>query len=250
MENGRIHVGVGGWTFEPWRDNFYPKGLPHARELHYASRQLTAIEINGTYYSTYKPAQFAKWRDETPHGFVFTVKANRFATNRKVLASAGDAIDRFVHSGLSQLGPKLGPLLWQFMATKQFMAEDFEAFLRLLPKELEGVPLTHALEPRHPSFDCDEYLALARRYGCVTVHTDSPQFPNLVDAESDTAYLRLMRSSADCETGYPLEVLDQWAVGARAWRDKGPAKHAYMFFINGSKERAPNAAMALIRRLG
>src|SRR5437868_2206611 len=125
----RIRVGVGGWTYEPWRDNFFPKGLPHSRELEYASRQLTAIEVNGTYYSTFKPATFAKWRSETPEGFVFSLKANRFATNRKLLATAGESISRFVQSGIAELGDKLGPVVWQFMPTKQFDAPDFEAFL-------------------------------------------------------------------------------------------------------------------------
>ncbi|HET9205167.1 MAG TPA: DUF72 domain-containing protein, partial [Burkholderiaceae bacterium] len=123
-----IRVGVGGWTFEPWRDNFYPKGWPASRELEYASRKLTAIEVNGTYYSTQKPATFAKWRDETPDGFVFSLKANRFATNRRVLGEAGESVQRFIDSGIAELGPKLGPIVWQFAPTKRFDGVDFEAF--------------------------------------------------------------------------------------------------------------------------
>ncbi len=246
----RIHVGVGGWTYAPWRDNFYPKGLPHAKELSYASRHLTAIEVNGTYYSTFKPPTFAKWRNETPDGFVFSLKANRFATNRKLLATAGESIQRFVNSGLSELGAKLGPLVWQFMPTKQFDAADFEAFLALLPKTVDGCNLRHVLDVRHQSFACDEYLALARRYGCTTVHTDSDKFPALVDAQGELAYIRLMRNEAQCATGYPPQVLDQWATGARAWVEKGPEHVVYINFINGAKERAPAAAVALIRRLG
>ena len=150
--SARIHVGVGGWVYEPWRDTFYPPGLPKTQELEYLSRRVTAIEINATYYRTQSPASFAKWRDATPDGFVFSVKANRFATNRRVLAEAGESIERFVASGLAELGPKLGPLVWQFATTKSFDAADFGAFLALLPRRLDALPLRHAMEVRHPSF--------------------------------------------------------------------------------------------------
>jgi len=249
MDKRRILVGVGGWTYEPWRGNFYPNGLAHAKELHYASRQLTAVEVNGTYYSTIKPQTFAKWRDETPEDFMFALKAHRFATNRKVLATAGDAIQRFVASGIAELGAKLGPILWQFMATKQFDPQDFDAFLALLPREAGGLPLRHVMDVRHPSFDCEQYLDIARRHGCATVHTDSDKFPNIVDAQTELAYLRLMRSEAQCATGYSPDLLDQWAQGARAWTAKGPAREVYAFFINGAKERAPAAALQLIRQI-
>ena len=248
-ERRRVRVGVGGWTYEPWRDNFYPPGLPHSQELAYASRQLTAIEVNGTYYSTFKPATFAKWRDETPEGFVFSLKANRFATNRKLLATAGESIDRFVGSGIAELGDKLGPLVWQFMPTKQFDPEDFEAFLALLPRSVEGRALRHVLDVRHESFGAPDYLPLARRYGCTTVHTDSDKFPAIADGQNDLAYIRLMRSEAGRETGYPPELLDQWAQGARAWTGAGSGREVFIFLINGAKERAPAAALALIQRL-
>jgi uncharacterized protein YecE (DUF72 family) len=248
-DSRRVHVGVGGWTYEPWRDNFYPAGLPQSRELAYASRKLTAIEVNGTYYSTFKPATFAKWRDETPEGFVFSLKANRFATNRKLLATAGESIERFVGSGIAELGDKLGPVVWQFMPTKQFDPEDFEAFLELLPSSVEGRPLRHVLDVRHESFCAPDYLPLVRRYRCTTVHTDSDKFPAIADAQNDLAYIRLMRSEADRETGYPPEVLDQWAQGARAWAGGGSAREVFIFLINGAKERAPAAALELIRRL-
>lgn len=240
---------MGGWTYEPWRNNFYPKGLAHAKELAYASRQLTAIEVNGTYYSTFTPETFAKWREQVPDHFIFPLKANRFATNRKVLATAGESIARFVGSGIAELGPKLGPILWQFMPTKQFDPVDFEAFLQLLPSHAGGIALRHVLDVRHESFHNDTYLALARRYRCTTVHTDSGKFPNIADADNELAYLRLMRSEARRATGYPPASLDQWAQGARAWIGKGPAREAFVFFINGAKERAPAAAMELIRRL-
>ena len=249
QDTDRIRVGVGGWTYEPWRDNFYPKGLPQGKELGYASRRLTAIEVNGTYYSTMKPATFGKWRDETPEGFVFSLKAHRFATTRKQLATAGEPIQRFIGSGITELGPKLGPILWQLMPAHRFDATDLESFLKLLPPEAGGLRLRHVLDVRHVSFACEEYLALARRYGCATVHTDSEKFPHIADADGELAYLRLMRSAADCPTGYTSTQLEPWAEGARAWVGKGPQREVFIFFINGAKERAPAAAMELIRLL-
>jgi uncharacterized protein YecE (DUF72 family) len=243
----RVRIGVGGWTYEPWRGNFFPKGLPHNQELAYASRQLTAIEVNGTYYSTFKAPTFAKWRDETPDGFVFSLKANRFATNRRELATAGESIQRFVNSGIVELREKLGPIVWQFMPTKQFDAADFEAFLALLPPQVDGRKLRHVLDVRHPSFDSPAYLQLARRYGCTTVHTDSDKFPAIADAQNDLAYIRLMRSAADCATGYPAAALAQWAKAARTWTAPADTREVFIFFINGAKERAPAAALELIR---
>lgn len=248
-EHRRIRIGVGGWTYEPWRGNFFPPGLPHSQELGYASRRLSAIEVNGTYYSTFKPSTFARWRDETPDGFVFSLKANRFATNRTLLATAGASIERFVGSGIAELGDKLGPLVWQFMPTKQFEPQDFEAFLALLPRSVEGRALRHVLDVRHESFHSPDYLPLARRYGCTTVHTDSDKFPAIADAQGELAYIRLMRSTAECETGYPPDALAQWAQGARAWTAGSAAHEVFIFLINGAKERAPAAAMALIQQL-
>ena len=246
---GRIRIGVGGWTYEPWRGTFFPKGLPHHQELSYASRQLTAIEVNGTYYRTFTPAAFAAWREQTPDDFIFTLKANRFATNRKLLATAAEPIERFVGSGIDQLGDKLGPLVWQFMPTKRFEPDDFEAFLALLPRTVGSRRLRHVLDVRHESFRSPDYLALARRYDCATVHTDAAQFPAIADAASELAYIRLMRSEAACETGYPAATLDAWARGARDWTALGPGREAFVFFINGAKERAPAAALELIRRI-
>jgi len=245
-----IRIGIGGWTFEPWRNNFYPAGLAHSKELHYASRQLSAIEVNGTYYSTFKPPTFAKWRDDTPDGFMFSLKANRFATNRRVLAEAGDSIARFVDSGISELGGKLGPIVWQFMPTKQFDPVDFEAFLALLPKAVDGLTLRHVLDVRHESFATPQFLALARRYGCVPVHTDSEKFPAIADADADFAYLRLMRSQAEVPTGYPPDAIAQWAEGVRRWTTGERPRDVFVYFINGAKERAPAGAMALLAQLG
>ena len=174
-----IRVGIGGWAYAPWRDNFYPAKLPQSQELGYASRHLSAIEVNGTYYSSFKPATFARWRDETPDDFVFSLKASRFSTNRRVLAEAGESIKRFVDSGISELGHKLGPIVWQFMPTKVFDAEDFEAFLALLPTTVDGLKLRHVLDVRHPSFMTPDYLALARKHRCATVFTDSQTFRRL-----------------------------------------------------------------------
>lgn len=247
-QSGQVRVGIGGWTFEPWRDNFYTKGLPHAQELRHASRHVTAIEVNGTFYSTFKPPTFAKWRDETPDDFVFCLKANRFATNRRELAGAGESIERFLGSGVSELGPKLGPILWQLAPTKRFDAADLEAFLALLPPGIDGLPLRHVLEVRHESFHDPAYLTLARKYGVVTVYTDSPKFPQVPDAQAPFAYLRLLCSEPQVPTGYAPQALDAWAEGARKWSASG--KDAFVFFINGAKERAPAAAMALLQRLG
>jgi uncharacterized protein YecE (DUF72 family) len=261
----RIRVGIGGWTYEPWRDNFFPKGLPHSRELQYASRQVSAIEINGTYYSTQKPASFAKWRDETPDGFVFSLKASRYATNRRVLAEAGESIQRFVDSGLSELGAKLGPIVWQFAPTKRFDADDFAAFLDLLPAKLDGLALRHVMDVRHESFKTPEYLALARRHQVATVFTDSDDYPSFADVTGGFVYARLMRSDEKLKAGYGPKALDRWAEVAQAWAQgeqpdelpriedhDPPAKprEVFVFFINGAKERAPAGAMALLERLG
>ena len=247
----RIRVGIGGWTFEPWRGTFYPEGLAHSKELHYASRQLTAIEVNGTYYSTFKPATFAKWRDETPEGFMFSLKANRFATHRRVLAGAGESIARFVDSGIAELQDKLGPIVWQFLPSTAFEPEDFEAFLALLPQQVgSGRRLRHALDVRHPSFATPAFVELARRYGCVPVCTDSDKFPAIADAQADFAYLRLMRGQAEVPTGYAPEAIAQWAEGVRAWTGGSAPRDAFVYFINGAKERAPAGAMELLRQLG
>jgi uncharacterized protein YecE (DUF72 family) len=263
--DSRIRAGVGGWTFEPWRGNFFPPGLPHSRELEYASRQLSAIEVNGTYYGTLKPASFRKWHDETPDNFVFSLKASRYATNRRVLAEAGESIQRFTESGISELGHKLGPIVWQFMPGKVFEPQDFEAFLALLPKQVDGRALRHVVDVRHESFMSPDYLALARRYRVATVFTDADKFPSFADLTGDFAYARLMMSEADLETGYEDGALDAWAERARQWATggapadlptledappQGKPRDVFVYFINGAKERAPAAAMAFLGRLG
>jgi len=245
--SGAIRVGVGGWTFEPWRGVFYPKGLPHARELEFASRALTSIEINGTYYSTFKPDSWRKWRDATPTGFVFAVKGSRYCTNRKVLASAGESVARFVGQGLSELGDKLGPINWQFMAGKKFDREDFGAFLALLPKETDGVALRHAVEVRNPSFATQAFYDLARAHGVAIVYAKGADFPEIDQPTAGFRYARLMSSQEKLKTGVGGAELDALARQTRAWAKRGDV---FAYFISAAKVRNPAAAQALIRKLG
>jgi uncharacterized protein YecE (DUF72 family) len=259
-----IHVGIGGWTYEPWRGGvFYPEKWPRKRELEYAAGKVTAIEVNGTYYSAFKPETFAKWRDETPEGFVFTLKASRFCTTRKVLADAGESIQRFVGQGIVELGDKLGPILWQFMATKRFDSDDFAAFLKLLPTRQDGVPLRHAVQVRHESFAAPEFVAMCRAAGVAVVFAESPDYPAIADVTADFVYARLETAVADLPAGYEAADLDRWAVTAKAWADgqepeglpyvarDAPAKprDTFVFFISGAKERNPAAVQELIARL-
>jgi uncharacterized protein YecE (DUF72 family) len=247
MRQGRIYVGIGGWTFEPWRGVFYPDDLAQKRELEYASRKLTSIEINGTYYSTFKPASWIKWREETPDGFVFAVKASRYCTNRRELASAGDSVAKFLGQGLTELKDKLGPINWQFMETKKFDADDMAAFLKLLPREQDGVPLRHALEVRHPSFKDPKFYELAKQHGAAIVFADDDTFPEIDEPTADFTYARLMRSQEKVETGYDKKALDHWAKRAKDWAKRGDA---FVYFISGAKVRNPAAAQALIERVG
>lgn len=243
---GKIHVGIGGWTYEPWRGVFYPDGLAHRRELEFASRRLSSIEINGTYYSTFKPASWAKWRDETPDGFVFSVKASRYCTNRKQLCTGEEAVARFVGQGIAELGDRLGPINWQLMATKKFDPDDIEGFFGLLPRQLDGRPLRHAIEVRHPSFLDERFVDLARRHGVAVVFADHDQYPRIDEPTADFTYARLMGTREEVETGYAPADLDRWAERARGWAGRGDV---FVYFISGAKVRAPAAAEALIARL-
>ncbi|MCS0504991.1 DUF72 domain-containing protein [Ancylobacter mangrovi] len=260
-----IRIGVGGWTYEPWRGAFYPDGLAQKRELEFASGKLTAIEINGTYYGSQKPESFAKWHAETPEGFVFALKGPRFATNRRVLAEAGESIERFFNSGVTELKEKLGPVNWQFMATKKFDPADFEGFLKLLPKSVGGHAIRHAVEVRHDSFRDPEFIALARAHGVAVIYAGDSEFPEIADVTAPFVYARIMGTSEDHPLGYAPAALDRWADCAKAWakgetpaalKDKlvaAPAektpREVFLFVISGFKVRNPAAAMELIERV-
>lgn len=259
-----IHVGIGGWVFAPWRGGmFYPEGLVQRRELEYASRQLTAIEINGTYYGEQKPATYAKWRDEVPEGFVFSAKAPKRITQSRKLAGTRGQVEGFV-GGIVELGRALGPLVWQFADGKKMEREDFAAFLELLPKQAQGRKLRHVVEIRDPAFVDAELMGLVRQHNVATVFTDSEDYPSFADLGADFVYARLMRSQARLAQGYPAPAMAQWAQRVQAWRrgedvaelphvaeplPKGKPREVYVFFISAAKERNPAAAMALMRAL-
>ena len=258
-----IYVGIGGWVFEEWRDNFYPKGLSQKRELEYASGKLTAIEVNGTYYGAQRPESFARWHDETPDAFIFTLKGPRFATNRRVLAEAGESIEKFVTGGITRLKKKLGAINWQFMATKKFDPKDFGAFLALLPDRHDGIALRHAVEVRHPSFACDEFIALCRQHEVAIITAGDSEFPVIADVTADFVYARLMGTSEKEKLGYSKTDVEKWAGRARDWSKGGAPKDlpmigkaaakkprdVFLFVISGAKARNPHAAQALIAAL-
>jgi uncharacterized protein YecE (DUF72 family) len=260
-----VRVGIGGWEFRPWRGEFYPAGLPQARELEHASRKLTSIEINGTFYRTQKPESFRKWAGETPDDFVFSVKAPRYATHRRVLGEAGESIKLFFGSGLLELGPKLGPILWQLHPNKKFEPEDFAAFLGLLPARLDGRAMRHVIEVRHASFVDPAFIVLVRKAAVAIALVDSDKHPLIADVTADFVYARLQRTSEKVKTGYTPSVLGLWAKRAKIWDAGGvpkdlstlagqvPTKRqrdVFIYMIAGAKARAPAAALALIEQLG
>lgn len=245
-KTGKIFVGVGGWNFAPWRGSYYPKGLTQAKELHYSSRQVTSIEINSTFYGLQKPATFKKWRDETPDGFVFSVKAPRFVTNRRTLASAASSIERFLQSGMLELADKLGPINWQLAPEKQFDAKDVAEFLELLPRKLEGRALRHALEVRHASFDCEEFVALARDHQVAVVEAGDSDYPRIATRSAPFSYLRVMGTKASAPKGYAPAALARWRERAQTLAREGDV---FLYFISGAKERNPHAAVALLAAL-
>jgi uncharacterized protein YecE (DUF72 family) len=262
--SGVIRIGVGGWTYEPWRGAFYPKDLSQKNELQYLSRQVNSIEINGTYYGYQKPATFAKWRDETPDDFVFAVKAPRFVMNRTVLAQAGGSIEKFLASGVLELKEKLGPINWQFLPTKKFDADDFGSFLNLLPKKMEGRTLRHAVEVRHESFRSPEFIALARENGVAIVIAADSKYPQIADATAEFTYVRIMGTQPKNPLGYPDAALKLWAARLRDWasgkapkdldrletkRPAGKARDVFLYVISGHKVSNPAAARTLIKKL-
>ncbi|MEO5322812.1 DUF72 domain-containing protein [Mesorhizobium sp. CC13] len=263
--SGKIRAGMGGWTFEPWEGTFYPEKLSKAKQLTFASSQVPAIEVNGTYYSGFKEPTFLKWASEAPDGFVFTLKGNRFVTNRRVLAESGESVTRFVTQGITALGDKLGPILWQMAPTKKFDHDDFEAFLKLLPEKQDSIMLRHAVEVRHPSFVVPEFVALARKHNVAIVYADHATYPAIADVTGDFVYARLQTGSDDNPDCYAPKALDEWAGRAKTWAQGGvPAdlpradpstdapvkpRDVFVFFITEGKVRAPHGAIALMKRV-
>ena len=264
QQTGKIYAGIGGWTYEPWRGVFYPKGLPHSRELSYAAEHLTSIEVNGTFYRTQTPATFRKWASEVPENFVFALKGPRYAVNRRVLKEAGDSISRFLDSGITELGSRLGPLLWQLAPTKKFDEIDFGGFLELLPKTFDGHSLRHVVEVRHDSFKTGAFIALLRNFSIPVAFAEHDTYPAIADVTDDFVYARLQRGNEMLKVGYPEKALDDWALRAKTWAQGGEPKDlpkvdkktapklprdVFVYFIHEAKVRAPAAAMALIERL-
>ena len=246
MAHGGIYIGVGGWVYEPWRGTFYPPDLPRKDELAYLGTRLTATEINATYYRLQNPKTFAGWAKAVPERFRFTVKGSRFCTNRRVLAEAGESVEKFVRQGIVELGEKLGPILWQFAPVKRFDPDDFGAFLGVLPGSIDGVRLRHAVEVRHESFADPAFLTLARGAGVTVVLADHPEYPRLEADTTPVHYIRVMQSRANMDAGYDETALDGWA---QYLREKSASADAYLFCISGAKERNPAAAQALIDRI-
>ena len=247
MARGKIRIGIGGWTYPPWRGTFYPPGLPQKRELEYASRQFGAIEINATFYGRQSPKSWKTWADTVPEGFQFAVKGSRYCVTRPKLADAGEGIGNFLAQGLEMLGPKLGPILWMLAARRRFDREDIAAFLELLPEKLDGILLRHAIEPRHESFRDEAFFTLCREHDVAIVFGDDDEFPTIEADTASFAYARLQRIREDVPTGYDDAALEKFAAKARSWQSRG--HDSYIFMINGAKVRAPAAALALQERL-
>jgi uncharacterized protein YecE (DUF72 family) len=247
VNEGRVRIGIGGWTYLPWRGVFYPDKLPQAKELEYAVNAMTAIEINATFYGRQKPKSWENWEKAAPDGFQFAIKGSRYCVSRSKLAESADSIANFVGQGFEALGPKLGPILWQFAPFKRFDADDIAAFIDLLPEKLNGIALRHAIEPRNESFDREQFFDLCRARNIAVVLDDSDKYPTIDADTADFAYARLQRMSEDLPTGYDDAALDGFAARAREWQKRGDA---YVFMINGAKVRAPAAALALQLKLG
>lgn len=263
--SGTIRAGIGGWTFEAWEGTFYPDDLPRKRQLEYASRELPTIEINGTYYRGQKPETFAQWAASVPDGFVFSVKGNRFVTNRKVLSEAGESMERFFATGVTELGDRLGPIVWQFAPTKQFDPDDFAGFLELLPRSRDGITLRHVVEVRHDSFIDPEFVTLARKHSVAICYAHHHVYPEIADVTADFVYARLQRGQDDIPTAYRPADLKKWVERAKTWAKGGmPAdlplaeettelkavpREVFVYFIHEGKIRAPQAAQAFMQLL-
>ena len=246
MSNNRIRIGIGGWTYPPWRGSFYPGKLPQAKELEYAASWLGAIEINATFYSRQSAKSWEKWGNSAPDGFQFAIKGSRYCVMRSKLAEGEEGITNFFAQGFAALGTKLGPIMWQFAPRRKFDRDDIAAFIDLLPENVDGIALRHAIEPRHESFEDEKFFELCRARNIAIVFEDSDDYP-LIDVETaDFSYARLQRMTEDVPTGYDAKSLDKFAAKAREWKEHGDA---YIFMINGAKIRAPASAMALQERL-
>jgi uncharacterized protein YecE (DUF72 family) len=248
MSEAQIRIGIGGWAYPPWRGVFYPDKLPQSKELEYASRQLTAIEINATFYGRQKPKNWETWAATVPDGFQFAIKGSRFCVMRSRLCEGAEGIGNFFAQGFAALGPKLGPILWQFAPRRQFDRDDIAGFIDLLPVELEGIALRHAIEPRHGSFSDERFFDLCRVRNIAIVFEDSDDYPCIEADTADFAYARLQRMREEVPTGYDDAAMDAFAAKARVWRGQG--RDAYVFMINGAKVRAPAAALGLSQRIG
>lgn len=247
MSEGQIRIGIGGWTYPPWRGTFYPQDLPQKRELEHASRQFGALEINATFYGRQSPKSWEKWAKEVPQGFQFAIKGSRYCVTRPKLGDAGEGIGNFMAQGFSALGDKLGPILWMLAERRRFDRDDIARFLDLLPRELDKIPLRHVIEPRHESFRDQAFYDLCREHGVAIVFGDDDEFPCI---DADTAgfrYARLQRMREEVPTGYDDAALDGFAQRVGGWAGKG--RDCYVFMINGAKVRAPAAALALQQRL-
>ncbi len=285
---GKVRIGISGWTYKPWRGEFYPKDLKQKRELEYASTTFNSIEINGTFYSLQRPTSFERWAAETPDDFVFSVKAPRFITHIRRLKDADAPVANFLASGIFNLGAKLGPILWQLPPNFQFKPEILESFFRLLPHDTEEAaarannhdkwmanraalkpdakrPMRHAMEIRHASFATPEFINLLRKYDVALVCADTVEWPRLMDLTSDFMYCRLHGSEVLYASGYDDASLDQWTTRVTAWargnepedadrviKEKGPqrpARDVFVYFDNDAKVRAPFDAKGLTGRI-
>lgn len=238
-----VRVGIGGWSYEPWEETFYPPKLAAAKQLEYAASKVTAIEINATFYRTQTAASFKKWASATPDDFMFSVKAPRAAVQRKDLREAAQSIEWFFNSGLAELGSKLGPIFWQMAPYKKFDLAEMTAYFDMLPKKLGKQQLRHAIEVRHASFSDGAFLELARDRNVAVATVESEKHPLIIEPTADFAYARLELSQSNEPAGYAKADLKRWAKTARDWEKSGDV---FLFFISGAKERNPAAAMAML----
>jgi uncharacterized protein YecE (DUF72 family) len=283
---GTVRIGISGWTYAPWHGVFYPKSLPQKHELEYATRQFSSLEINGTFYGMQQPDAFANWADRTPDNFVFAVKAPRFITHMRRLRDAATPLANFIASGLLRLGPKLGPILWQFPPNFRFDADRIEAFLKLLPHDTGTAAslgrkhddrlkapawlkadaerkMRHAFEIRNDTFRTSAFVELLRKYDVALVCADTVEWPRLMDLTSDFVYCRLHGSEELYASGYDDKELDDWAARVATWakgnepadaeRIGGPGRKrrrdVFVYFDNDTKVRAPFDAKALTERV-